>query len=226
MSTRRRLQVFEVIGPVMIGPSSSHTAGTARLGKLARRLLGEAPEQAVFRLYGSLAATYRGHGSDLALLGGVLGFDPDDERIVLAKQHAEQAGFAYSFQTVAEAKDLLHPNTVGIHLTGSTRQVEMIGASVGGGKVEVLELDGFSVSLKGEEHTLVINSVDKPGVITGISAQLMAAGLNIGNMAVSRAGKGQAVVMSIEVDGIVSPAIMESLRAIAGVNRVTWLERI
>ncbi|MGI6357570.1 MAG: L-serine ammonia-lyase, iron-sulfur-dependent subunit beta [Bacillota bacterium] len=226
MSTRRRLQVFDVIGPVMIGPSSSHTAGTARLGKLARQLLGEEPRQAVFKLYGSLAATYRGHGSDLALLGGVLGFSPDDDRIVQAREHARQAGLRYSFQTVAAANDLLHPNTVGIHLAGPTRQVEMTGASVGGGKVEVLELDGFSVSLKGEEHTLVINSVDKPGVITGISGLLTQAGVNIGNMAVSRAGKGQAVVMSIEVDGILSPAILESLRSIAGVNRIVWLERI
>lgn len=226
MSTRRRLQVFDVIGPVMIGPSSSHTAGTARLGRLARQLLAEEPVKAVFTLYGSLAATYRGHGSDLALIGGVLGFSPDDERLRLAKVEAAKAGLEYTFLKAENVSDLVHPNMVGIHLSGVSRTVELVGASVGGGKVEVLELNGFSVSLKGEEHTLVVNSWDTPGVITGISTLLVKAGVNIGNMAVSRAGKGQAVVMCIEVDAVLPEEVTEALARIPGVNRVIWLERI
>lgn len=225
MSTRRKLRVFDVIGPVMIGPSSSHTAGAAKLGRLARQLLAETPVSAVFTLYGSLAATFRGHGTDLALIGGVLGFGPDDERIRQAKSLAAVDGLTYSFQAVQDTSALLHPNMVGIALRGTNRSVHLIGASIGGGKVEVLELDGFPVSLKGEEHTLVISSWDRPGVITGISALLMQAGANIGNMAVSRAGRGQAVVMCIEVDMLLPSNVLTALSHIPGVSQAIWLER-
>lgn len=226
MSTRRRLQVFDVIGPVMIGPSSSHTAGAARLGRMARQLLAEEPLRAVFTLYGSLATTYRGHGSDLALVGGVLGFGPDDERIRQAKEQAESMGLQVTFETVEDTSALLYPTMVGISLVGATRAIKLIGASIGGGKVEVIELNGFPVSLKGEEHTLVVSSWDKPGVVTGISAFLMQAGANIGNMAVSRTGKGQAVVMCIEVDSFLPSNVITALSHIPGVNQVIWLQRI
>jgi L-serine dehydratase len=178
----------------------------------------------MFTLYGSLAGTFRGHGSDLALIGGVLGFGPDDERIRQSKHLAAQAGLESSFHLVHDNSALRHPNLVGIALTGDSHAVSIMGASVGGGKVEILELDGFSVSLKGEEHTLVIRSWDRPGVITGISALLMQTGANIGNMAVSRAGKGQAVVMCIEVDMLLPSNLLAALSRIPGVNRVVWLE--
>lgn len=226
MSTHRHLSVFDVIGPIMIGPSSSHTAGAARLGKLARELLGGQPEWAEFTLYGSLAATYQGHGTDLALLGGVLGLATDDERIRHAKQLAAERQLAYQFVPEHGSAGLVHPNMVRIALRKGTRQLEIVGASIGGGKVEVIELNGFPVSLRGEEHTIIINSVDRPGVITRISALLSQHEVNIGNMAVSRAAKGQAVVMSIEIDGILEEQVLTQLETIVGVERVTMLKKL
>ncbi len=226
MSTHRRLSVFDVIGPVMIGPSSSHTAGAARLGRLARELLGGQPESAVFTLYGSLASTYQGHGTDLALIGGVLGLATDDERIRDAKQLASEENLTYAFVPEHGSAGLVHPNMVRITLTKAKRKMEIVGASVGGGKVEVVELNGFPVSLRGEEHTIIVNSVDRPGVVTRLSALLSQHNVNIGNMAVSRAAKGQAVVMSIEIDSILEQHVLDQLGTIDGVERVTMLQKL
>ncbi|MGI6343660.1 MAG: L-serine ammonia-lyase, iron-sulfur-dependent subunit beta [Bacillota bacterium] len=226
MSTRRRLSIFDVVGPVMIGPSSSHTAGAARLGKLARQLLAEQPRCARCTLYGSLAATYRGHGTDLALIGGLLGFDPDDERIRSSAELAEAEDLQVELIASQDNAGLLHPNLVRIELSGDTRQVSLVGASVGGGKVEVLELNGFPVRLRCEEYTLVVSSWDQPGVVTELTRYLTQAGANIGNMSVSRLGRGKSVVMTIELDAEPSADTLERLRAVSGVNRIICLQKL
>lgn len=213
--------ILDIIGPVMIGPSSSHTAGAARLGKLALRILQEKVVSAEIFLYGSFARTYVGHGTHLALLGGLLGFDPDDVRIREAVKLARDE-FVYELITLPE-ETVNHPNTVRLRLKGEHEQLEMVGISVGGGRVVVTEIDTFSVHIDGESIVLVVHSLDKPGVITKLTALMADDSVNIGNMNVSRQSRGASVVMTIEVDSPISFPMLLRLRAIAGVSKITQI---
>ena len=208
----------------MIGPSSSHTAGAARLASLARRLLHGKPRQAQFTLYGSLAATYRGHGTDRALIAGSLGLAPDDERLRDAIQLAEAAGLSTKILIQTRLEGLIHPNLVRIELFSHDDAVDVLGASLGGGKVEILEIDGFPVSLKGDEYTLVIHSRDQVGVLTCITSLLSKAGVNIGNMAVSRMSRGQDVIMCIELDAPLDEVTKGQLQTLPGIDKLTAVE--
>lgn len=211
--------IFDIIGPIMIGPSSSHTAGAARIGKLAWRLLQEQVIRADITLYGSFARTYLGHGTHLALLGGLLGFNPDDPRIKEADVLAGQS-FAYAITNGGEAE---HPNTVRIALAGSKNRVEVVGVSVGGGSVRLIEIDGFPVRIDGESIVAIVHSLDRPGVITRLTARMADKGVNIGNMHVSRLGRGSSVVMTIEVDTELSPEMLMSIERIPGVGKITQI---
>lgn len=152
--------VFSIIGPSMIGPSSSHTAGAVRLGRVVRQLLGELPKKAEITLYGSFADTYRGHGTDLALIGGLLDYETDDPRIPDAAEEAEALGVEIAFLTSKDKAD--HPNTVRITLSSDTREVSMMGASIGGGNVEIVNVNQFDVKFTAVYPTLVISHHDRP----------------------------------------------------------------
>jgi len=211
---------MDIIGPIMIGPSSSHTAGAARIGKLARLMLQEPLKKAEITLYGSFAKTYQGHGTDLALLGGLLGFNPDDPRIREATALAKES---FVHELKADTTTVTgHPNTVRLRLHGENGRVDVTGVSVGGGRIRITEIDGFSVNLDGESVVLVIHSVDKPGVITKLTASL-GEGINIGNMSVSRQAKGSWVVMVIEIDMALPRETEAVLSNIEGVKKITQI---
>jgi L-serine dehydratase len=211
--------MFEVIGPVMIGPSSSHTAGAVRLGRLARAVFGEMPAQATIALHGSFASTGRGHGTDLALVAGLLGFAPDDERIRTAAQEAVGAGL----DVVFSEEDLgeVHPNTARIRLSSAGgRTVTVQGSSVGGADVVVTSIEDFDVAITGDLPVLVVEHHDEPGVIASVSAVLAEHGVNIASMEVSRERRGARALMVIETDQPVGETTIEAVRHSEAVTSV------
>ncbi|MCR5175338.1 MAG: L-serine ammonia-lyase, iron-sulfur-dependent subunit beta [Anaerovibrio sp.] len=203
--------VFDIVGPIMIGPSSSHTAGAARLGLMAGKILGEKVVKAEILLHGSFAQTYRGHGTDKALIGGIMGFSPEDDRIRNALEIADKEGLEYSFETVDLAE--AHPNTAVLKLVGDKgRKVVVGGASIGGGNIEVSRIDSFEVSLTGEYPALVVVHRDRPGVINVIASVLARYGINIAFMRVSRRTRGQQAMMIIETDDELTEEIISACR--------------
>jgi L-serine dehydratase len=211
--------LFDVIGPVMIGPSSSHTAGAVRLGALARAVLGAAPVHADIQLHGSFASTGRGHGTDLALAAGLLGMAPDDARIRDSLELAREAGLLITF---CEA-DLgeVHPNTARMTLSGADgRTVIVLGSSVGGADVVLYAIDGFAVAISGELPVLVVEHHDQPGVIAAVSAVLATHGANVASMDVSREMRGARALMVIETDRPVGDAVVEAVAQADGVTSV------
>lgn len=216
------MNVFDIIGPVMIGPSSSHTAGAARLGFVARKILGESPVRAVIQLGGSFAQTGRGHGTDRALLAGILGFLPDDPRIRNSLELAGQLGL--EFQFCRETLSGCHPNTVRITLTGAGgSKVTVQGASVGGGNILVNEINGMAVHVTGQSNTLVILHRDKPGTIAAVTNFVACSSVNIGNFRLSRPQKGGEAVMTIEVDGDISDAMVQELTVLPNIIHVVLI---
>ena len=217
--------IFEVLGPVMIGPSSSHTAGAARLGRAARQICGKKFDAVHFLLHGSFAKTYRGHGTDKALAAGVLGMMPYDENLKDALSIAQRHGVALSF----EPTDLgdCHENTARIIFSltdGGTFYVQ--GSSVGGGSILITDIDGFETEITGEYPTIVIGHTDKPGVISEVSTALAAAGINIGVMRVKRRERGMQASMTIETDEKIPAAVTEELMKLEKVNTVRVLNPI
>ena len=200
--------VFDIIGPVMIGPSSSHTAGAARLGLMAEKILGEKPVKAEILLHGSFAQTYRGHGTDKALLGGILGFAPEDMRLREALDIAAQQGLVYSFAPVDIPE--AHPNTAIIKLTGeSGRMIQVEGSSVGGGNIRITRIGDFDVDLTGKYPALIIVHKDRPGVVNKVTTILARYKINIAYMRVSRKMRGQEAMMILETDDELSTEVVE-----------------
>ena len=200
--------VFDIVGPVMIGPSSSHTAGAVRLGLMARKILGEEAVRAEINLHGSFARTYRGHGTDKALIAGILGFAPEDERIREALQIARDHGLEFSFQTVNLEE--AHPNTAVIYLVGrSGRTARVRGASVGGGNIMISNIDGYQVELTGQYPALITIHHDCPGVITRVTQILAHAAVNIAFMRVSRQNRGETAMMIMELDEEPATSVIE-----------------
>jgi len=200
----------DIIGPVMVGPSSSHTAGAAKLGRLARRVWNDEVSKVDIYLRGSFAATYWGHGTDKALVGGLLGFLPHDERIKDALNIARERGMEYRF--FAENIDGAHPNSVRFVLYGNGRTMEVVGASLGGGVVELQEIDGFRLSLKGDLAALVTFHVDRPGVLAAVTGLLAKHDVNIATMHLYRQGRGGKAAMVIEIDGDLKQEAKEELQ--------------
>lgn len=192
------MSLLEIIGPVMIGPSSSHTAGAVRLGNIARRLWGEKIQDVIIYLRGSFASTYWGHGTDKALVGGLLGFKPDDLRIRDSFSLAKKSGMNYTFKE--ECIDGAHPNSVKFIIQTEKRSMEMIGASIGGGAIKIQEIDGFPVEINGDFPTLIIFHQDKKGVVASITAALFQKNLNIAEMKLNRKSRGKEAILVIEVD--------------------------
>ena len=216
--------IFDMIGPVMIGPSSSHTAGVVRIARAAVRILGAVPTEARVTFYNSFARTYEGHGSDRALVAGLLGYAPDDARIRTAFDHAAAAGLRYTFQGVANASTM-HPNTVKLNLLdGATgRRVEVVGQSRGGGVVRIVEVDGFPADFSGALHTLIVDATDEPGSIAFIASVIAHDACNIATMSVSRKGKHDAARQFIEMDSPVQDLTLAYLRALRWVQHITYI---
>ena len=216
------MNVFDIIGPVMIGPSSSHTAGAVRLGRIARRLLGEEAVRAEISLSGSFAETYRGHGTDKALVAGIMGLHSDDGRIRHSLELARDAGLEVAIREVSIPG--AHPNTARLELTGrSGRRAAVQGASVGGGNVLITSINGMDVAFTGQYNTVLVRHLDKPGAIAAVTQFMAGSGVNIGNFRLSRQRRGGEALMTIEVDGDVSDALMEELRALPPVQQAVLI---
>ncbi|WP_203332599.1 L-serine ammonia-lyase, iron-sulfur-dependent subunit beta [Planococcus beigongshangi] len=211
--------VFDVIGPVMIGPSSSHTAGAARIGRVARDLFGRQPEWAKIHLYGSFAETYKGHSTDVAIIGGLLDYDTDDERIKTSFEEAERAGMTFDF--IPETGHTEHPNTARVVIGDSQFEMSMMGISIGGGKIEITELNGFPLRLSGNHPAILVVHDDRSGCIANVANCLYRYDINIGHMEVSRRQKGEMALMVIEVDQTVDAVVMDELRQLPNITQVT-----
>ncbi len=217
--------LFDILGPVMVGPSSSHTAGACRLGLMARAILGATPERVVIRLHGSFAATGEGHGTHRALVGGLAGIHPDDLKLRDAYREAEAVGLAYTFEEV-DLGDEAHPNSVVLALERAGEQVEVRGASVGGGRIEVTAIDGFPVALGGDYHTLVLLARDQPGTIAAITGVFAEDEVNLATMRVDRTGRMKEALMTLEVDGPVPDHALDTIRAFPWVHWARRIEKI
>lgn len=208
---------FDIIGPVMIGPSSSHTAGAARIGRVARTLFERQPKKVVISFYGSFAKTYKGHGTDLAIVAGLLDFDTFDERIPNSLTIAEELGMEVIFQTEEAVPD--HPNTVKINIYDDKNEMEVVGISIGGGTIEITEINSFKLKLSGDPAILVMHQ-DRFGIISCVTAVLSKYEINIGHMEVARKEKGDMAIMVIEVDQKIEDDVIEELRGLSYVSRV------
>ena len=214
-----------MIGPVMIGPSSSHTAGVVRIGRVARRLLGATPEQADIVFYNSFARTYEGHGSDRAIIAGLLDFKTDDKRIKEALEIAPAQGLKYTFKSIGNAS-ALHPNTIRLLLKKDERKVEVLGESKGGGLINIAEVYGFKADFSASLHTLVITARDVKGSIAFISDVLAHDDCNIATMSVSRKGKNDLACLVIEMDSGLKPITLEYLRSLSWIKEIIYIPDI
>ena len=218
------INIFDMMGPVMVGPSSSHTAGAARIGNMGRTLLGEEVARADIGLYGSIAETGYGHGTDRALLAGLLGMKPDDLRIPNAYEEANRAGMAYSFRTV-ELRDA-HPNTALLELTGkSGKKLTLQASSIGGGAIVVNKIDGIDVNFTGDFNTLIVRNQDESGSVAAITSILSQVHINVANMSVNRHRRGGDALMVIETDQHIKPRQVEFLSELPGILSVTYYDK-
>ena len=218
------INIFDMMGPVMVGPSSSHTAGAARIGNMGRTLLGEEVARADIGLYGSFAETGYGHGTDRALLAGLLGMKPDDLRIPNAYEEANRAGMAYSFRTV-ELRDA-HPNTALLVLTGkSGKKLTLQASSIGGGAIVVNKIDGIDVNFTGDFNTLIVRNQDESGSVAAITSILSQVHINVANMSVNRHRRGGDALMVIETDQHIKPRQVEFLSELPGILSVTYYDK-
>lgn len=210
--------VFDIIGPIMIGPSSSHTAGALRIGKVARNLFGRRPKWAHIHLYGSFAETYKGHGTDVAIVGGLLNFDTFDDRLIRSFEIAKEEGLDYAFFIEQGIPD--HPNTAKIVVGDELGELEVVGISVGGGKIEIAEINGFKLKLTGENPAIVILNNDRFGCIANVANILAKHEINIGHMEVSRKEKGKLALMVLELDEDINNEIMDEIHALPNILQV------
>jgi L-serine dehydratase len=220
----RKVSILDVMGPVMVGPSSSHTAGTARLGRVAREILDEDPVSLRFILHPPLAATYRGHGSDFALVGGAIGLNVDDPRIPEAIRIAEQMGVDITF-TEDDLGDV-HPNTVRIEAKGPSREVEVVGSSIGGGVIEVFNINGFQTRFKGDSPVLLLFYRDRPGMISEVSGIIANESINIASLYCSRKQRGKDAFMEVDVDSPVSDQALAKIAALPDMGEARYLDKI
>ena len=218
------IDIFDILGPIMVGPSSSHTAGAVRIGNMGRTLLGSTPVRAAIHLHGSFAETGVGHGTDKALVAGLLGLKADDYDIPNSFRLAKERGLAFTFDEV-QLKDA-HPNSVYMELTDHTGHVLRFQAcSVGGGRIEVTKLDSVDVNFTGSFHTLIIHNLDIRGHVADVTAALSQAGINIANMSLCRDRRGGNAITLIEMDEKLPPAVLEQLSSFSGITHITYYEK-
>jgi L-serine dehydratase len=221
------VSLLDIIGPVMVGPSSSHTAGACRLGLLARCLVGGTPERARVELHGSFARTGEGHGTDKAIVGGLMGFRPDDERIRDALGIAEREALDYRFEkTTLGEENEVHPNTVRITVERGDRSAVMVGSSLGAGRVLVTEIDGYPVEVTGSYHTIVLVAEDIPGSVARIATILSEDGINIATLRLTRKGRGGDAFMVIEVDEQPDEKVRADIRTLPWVRWAFRLDKV
>lgn len=216
------VSLLDIIGPVMVGPSSSHTAGACRLGLLGRGLVSGTPQKAVLELHGSFARTGEGHGTDKALVAGLLGFRPDDERIREALQIAEREGLDYRFEKTTIG-DAVHPNTVRMKMERDDVTAIMMGSSLGAGRVVVTEIDGYPVEVTGNFHTIVLVAEDRKGSIARITGILAEHDINIATLRLTRKERGGDAFMVIECDDSPGEGVRDEIR---GLDWVRWARRL
>ncbi len=216
--------VFDIIGPIMVGPSSSHTAGAVRIGNLVRSILGCDVTEANIFLHGSFAATGAGHGTDRALVAGLLGLTPADQRVPLGLSLAEQRGVAISFGEILLAD--AHPNSVVIEAKGAKDQVRVQAASSGGGSVEVNQIDAYQVAFSGEYDALITIHLDEPGIVAKVSNLLAEHGINIAFMRLSRHERGETALMIIETDQHLEDAVLQQVRQIPDIQKAIAVPKV
>ncbi len=212
--------VFSIIGPAMVGPSSSHTAGAARIGRAARQVLGEPAREAEVTFFGSFAATYQGHGTDRAIAGGLLDFATDDSRLPDSIELAAEAGMEISF---GQGTGLFpHPNTVRLRLVGAQTGTELTltGISIGGGNIEIVDIDGFGVKLTGMYPTVLIHHMDYLGVLASVTDVMRKGQFNIGHMSLDRKNRSGAALTVLELDEAATPGLLHELRSLSAVKSV------
>ncbi|MCS6844342.1 MAG: L-serine ammonia-lyase, iron-sulfur-dependent subunit beta [Caldilineales bacterium] len=221
----RDVSVFDIIGPIMVGPSSSHTAGAVRLGQVARAVLGSQPTEALIELHGSFAQTGKGHGTDRGIVAGLLGLATDDPRLRHSFDLAEQAGLRFTIAAVDLGEDA-HPNTARITVSDGRRTVQVVGASVGGGLVEIRQVDGYAVSFGCQYDTLLVVAEDRPGTVSQVTGWLAKRGINIAFLRVERDRRGGEAIMVIETDNPIDPVVLEALEDYPWVRWVRQVPRV
>ena len=213
--------IFDMIGPVMVGPSSSHTAGVVRIGRTAYKILGETPDYAEITFFNSFARTFEGHGSDKAILAGLMGFAPDDLRIREAIDIAQKAGIQYEFKPVGNASTM-HPNTVKVKIRKGDRETQVTGESLGGGVVRIVNVDGFPASINAQQPTLIIKASDTPGTIAFLADVIAHDGCNIATMSSSRRAKNDIACHFIEMDSPLKPITLAYLQSVDVVKELIY----
>ena len=215
------MNIFDIIGPVMVGPSSSHTAGAVKIGYVSRKLLGEPIKEVSILLYGSFLATGRGHGTDRAIVAGLLGMLPDDDRVPYSMEEAEKQNVKVTFgeATLKEA----HPNSVVLQMKGkSGRELEVVAASLGGGRIKICMIDGLDANFTAEHPTLIVHNLDQPGHVAEVTSMLSHKAINIATMQLYRDGRGGNAVMILECDKEIPGEAIKWLEHLEGVNKVTY----
>ena len=214
--------IFDILGPVMVGPSSSHTAGAVKIGRVSRKLMAEEIVRAEIYFHGSFLATGKGHGTDKALIAGLLGMQVDDPKIPQSFEIAKEKGMEF----VLAGIDLgdVHPNSVKMNLTGvSGRTLEVVAASIGGGSIKICELDGLTANFSGDYPTLIVHNIDQPGHVTEVTSMLAHKSVNIATMQLYRDHRGGSAVMVIECDQEVPEESIAWLERLEGIIKVTYL---
>ena len=223
MNSLKFQSVFDIIGPVMIGPSSSHTAGAVRIGKIVSSIFDDKPTEVEFQLFNSFAKTYRGHGTDLALVAGILGMNTDDPEIPNSLEIAHQRGIKIIW-TIQKDSNAPHPNTAKITIKNDRKMISVTGISIGGGNIQVTELNGFSVSLSMNTPTIIIVHQDIPGMIAHVTEALSRYNINIAQMNVTREKAGEKAIMIIEIDSRSCEGAIEEIRKIPKLHNVNFFK--
>lgn len=215
------MNLFDIVGPVMVGPSSSHTAGAVKIGYVSRKLMAQPIVKAEILLYGSFLATGKGHGTQLAIVAGLLGMKEDDSRIPDSYKVAKEAGMEVSFGE-AKIKDG-HPNSVQLILTGKDgKQLEIVGESIGGSRINIASIDGLSANFSGDYPTLIVHNLDQPGHVAEVTSMLSHKSVNIATMQLYRESRGSRAVMVIECDQEVPKESVKWLAHLEGIEKVTY----
>jgi len=216
--------VFDIIGPIMIGPSSSHTAGAVRIGLLGRNLFGRLPKKADILLFGSFAKTYKGHGTDIAIIGGILGFSTDDKRLTESYEIAKQAGVEIVIRVSDETPD--HPNTAMITLSDDKAQMSVQGISHGGGKVEVSQINDYPVQLSGEFPAILILHQEQSEVMTAVTQILTEQKVKIKHLEMANREKNAPTLTIIETDQPIQDKVLHKMESLDSIEKVVRLEPI
>lgn len=215
------MNLFDILGPIMVGPSSSHTAGAVKIGFVSRKLLGEPVKKAKILLYGSFLATGKGHGTQLAIVAGLLGMRPDDSRIPHSLDIAREDGIDISFGE-ADLKDA-HPNSVLLSLIGiSGKEMEIVGESIGGSRISIAKIDGLSANFSGDYPTLIVHNQDQPGHVAEITSMLSHKAINVSTLNLYRASRGGNAVMVVECDQEIPKESIQWLAHLEGIKKVTY----